>query len=214
MLARVASVLDPAPSASAFAEAHALDREVVRRRKQHHKACSCERCFLRIRIPDAVRAAIVIRKAMRKVDDYEYDLHKLCEDINPVIQTSFKVMAKTQSVLAIYWGSASLPCMETAEAVPKWEVSEDSIQDSVRRLMRQGSEGLADSVLAVYDEALAELWGRGMPCARPGTLAAVAVCFAHHKAGGLPDIEDVAHRFGIQPDTLKRAVKRVGFNSF
>ena len=33
------------------------------------------------------------------LDDYEYDLHKMHEDIGPLIQTTFKVMAKTQSVL-------------------------------------------------------------------------------------------------------------------
>lgn len=208
MIALVAVALDPVPSVAAVAEAYLLDHDITRRRKQHHKACSCERCFLRIRIPDAVRVAIVIRKAMRKVDDYEYDLHKLHEDISPVIETTFKVVGKAQAVLTVYWGSATLPCMQNAETLPKWEVSEMSLQDSVRRLMRQGSQGLADSVLAVYDEALAELWGRGMPCARPATLAAVAVSFAHHKVGVLLDIDDIAQRFGISTETVKKAVKR------
>lgn len=212
MLARVASVLDPAPSELALAEARVLDRDITRRRKEHFKTCASKgTCFFHVRIREEVRVAIVIRKAMRNIDDYEYDLQKMHIDLQPIADVTFKVFCKAQSVLNTYWACSSLPCM-AASAAPgaKWEVSENSLQDAVRRLAKQGSEGLAPPVVAALDEALAELWERGgMPCAKPWTMAAVVVCFAYYKAGAALDVDDIARRFKITTETVHRCLKRI-----
>jgi len=209
MLARVASVFDPAPSELALVEARVLDRDITRRRKEHFKACSCKGCFFHVRIREEVRVAVVIRKAMRNIDDYEYDLQRMHSHLEPIADVTFKALCKAQSVLNMYWASATLPCMATSASEPKWEVSENSLQDAVRRLMKQGSEGLAPPVVAVFDEALAELWERGMPCAKPWTTAATVVCFAHHKAGEALDVDDIARRFKITTETVHKCLKRL-----
>ena len=210
MLARVASVFDPAPSELALVEARVLDRDITLRRKQHFKACSSKgTCFFHVRIREEVRVAIVIRKAMRNIDDYEYDLHRMHSDLHPIADVTFKVLCKAQSVLNTYWACSSLPCMAASAALPKWETSENSLQGAVRRLAKQGSEGLAPPVVAALDEALAELWERGMPCAKPWTMAAAVVCFAYCKAGAALDVEDVARRFKITTETVHKCLKRL-----
>lgn len=214
MLARVASVFDPAPSEFALVEARVLDRDIALRRKQHFNACSSKgACFFHVRIREEVRVAIVIRKAMRNIDDYEYDLHRMHRDMKPIADVTFKALCRAHSVLNAYWASSTLSCMAASARsarLAKWEVSANSLQDSVRRLMKQGSEGLAPPVVAVLDEALAELWERGVPCAKPCTMAAAAVCFAHSKAGEALDVDDIARRFTITTDTVHKCLKRIG----
>ena len=117
---------------------------------------------------------------MRKVDDYEYDLHKLCEDINPVIQTSFKVMAKTQSVLdcSPYWrGLRPFRAWKPQRRCPSGESPKGTIQGRSGGSCSKGRKGSADSVLAVYDEALEQSCG-----------AEACLCEARHagnRSGGV-----------------------------
>ena len=207
MIAALAPALSHPPSEAATAHARRALKDLVQRRRQHAKACDNPACFLRVKLPPAALGAVVLRRSMRAVDDYEYDLRDLRCDIAPVGDVTLKVLGKAQRTATTFWQLECVPCMGGSTSA-KWAVlDDDGPRGVVRRLMQQRGAGL--DALEHADEALEMLWGRGLPAVTPLTLAAAVLSFAAD-LGGVPlDADDLAGRFGVMPATVRKCVERL-----